>query len=90
MSRRGAGGPSRRRRASPTRTGSCRSLPSCRAGERQQSEPEDIRAGFALTSYFLRLHVFDARGVATPEERARFIALAAPSSATGEGSPAIL
>jgi DNA repair protein RecO (recombination protein O) len=41
-----------------------------------QPSPDDIRAGFALTSSFLRQHVFEPRGVAAPEERARFIALA--------------
>jgi DNA repair protein RecO (recombination protein O) len=41
--------------------------------------PEDIRAGFALTDFFLRQHVFEPRGVAPPEERARFVALAAAS-----------
>ena len=38
--------------------------------------PAEIRAGFALTDYFLRLRVFEPRGLALPEERARFVALA--------------
>jgi DNA repair protein RecO (recombination protein O) len=40
--------------------------------------PEDIQAGFTLTEHFLRLHVFEPRGLPVPEERARFVALAAP------------
>lgn len=38
--------------------------------------PQEIRAGFALTSWFLHHHVFEPRGAPAPEERARFIALA--------------
>jgi DNA repair protein RecO (recombination protein O) len=38
--------------------------------------PEDLRAGFALTDFFLRQHVFEPRGTAPPEERGRFVALA--------------
>jgi DNA repair protein RecO (recombination protein O) len=41
--------------------------------------PADIRAGFDLTEHFLRLHVFEPRGLALPEERARFVALAIPN-----------
>jgi DNA repair protein RecO (recombination protein O) len=37
---------------------------------------EDIRAGFALTDFFLHQSVFEPRGEAAPEERARFVALA--------------
>ena len=37
---------------------------------------EDIRDGFALTNYFLHQHVFEPRGAAAPEERARLVALA--------------
>jgi len=36
----------------------------------------DIRAGFALTEFFLRLRVFEPRGTGQPEERARFVAAA--------------
>jgi len=38
--------------------------------------PEEIKAGFALTGHFLRLRVFEPRGLDLPEERARFVALA--------------
>ena len=38
--------------------------------------PQDLEAGFALTDYFLRSHVFEPRGQKAPEERARFVALA--------------
>jgi DNA repair protein RecO (recombination protein O) len=36
---------------------------------------DDIKAGFDLTEHFLRLHVFEPRGLPAPEERARFVAL---------------
>jgi DNA repair protein RecO (recombination protein O) len=35
----------------------------------------DIEAGFALTEFFLGAHLFEARGLPIPEERARFVAL---------------
>jgi DNA repair protein RecO (recombination protein O) len=35
--------------------------------------PDDIRAGFALTGYFLERHVFEARGLQMPMERQRVI-----------------
>jgi DNA repair protein RecO (recombination protein O) len=38
--------------------------------------PDEIKAGFALTEFFLRLRVFEPRGLDLPEERARFVALA--------------
>jgi DNA repair protein RecO (recombination protein O) len=38
--------------------------------------PHEIKAGFVLTEYFLRLRVFEPRGLDLPEERARFVALA--------------
>jgi len=38
--------------------------------------PDEIKAGFALTEHFLRARVFEPRGLALPEERARFVALA--------------
>jgi DNA repair protein RecO (recombination protein O) len=41
--------------------------------------PDEIRAGFALTDYFLRERVFAPRGLDLPEERARFVALATRS-----------
>jgi DNA repair protein RecO (recombination protein O) len=37
---------------------------------------DEIRAGFALTEFFLRARVFEPRGLDLPEERARFVALA--------------
>jgi DNA repair protein RecO (recombination protein O) len=37
---------------------------------------DEIKAGFALTEHFLRLRVFEPRGLDLPEERARFVALA--------------
>ena len=39
-------------------------------------KPEDIRAGFALTGFFLHQNVFLERGQTQLEERARFVALA--------------
>jgi DNA repair protein RecO (recombination protein O) len=36
----------------------------------------EIRAGFALTEYFLRNRVFEPRGLGLPDARARFAALA--------------
>ena len=38
--------------------------------------PDETRAGFALTEYFLRERVLAPRGLDLPEERARFVALA--------------
>ena len=35
----------------------------------------DVREGFTLTGYFLAQHIWDPRGQAAPEERARFVAL---------------
>jgi DNA repair protein RecO (recombination protein O) len=35
---------------------------------------DDLAAGFALTGYFLTVHVLDPRGAALPSERERFIA----------------
>jgi DNA repair protein RecO (recombination protein O) len=37
--------------------------------------PDEVKAGFALTEFFLRVHLFEARGLPLPEERARFVAL---------------
>jgi len=36
---------------------------------------DDIKAGFALTGYFLNLHVFEPSGTPPPEERDRFVTL---------------
>jgi len=44
---------------------------------------DEIRAGFALTEFFLRTHLFEARGLPVPEERSRFVAL----STRNEASP---
>jgi DNA repair protein RecO (recombination protein O) len=38
--------------------------------------PDEIKAGFALTEYFLRRRVFEPRDLNLPDERARFVALA--------------
>lgn len=45
------------------------------SGEVELPEAEDIRAGFRLTGYFLARHVYEPRGLAPPDARARFIAL---------------
>lgn len=45
-------------------------------GARQPSAA-DIAAGFALTGFFLRRHVYEPRGLQEPPERARLIELAA-------------
>ena len=54
------------------------SLPSFLRGEAIMEPPsmDEIRAGFALTEYFLRLRIFEPRGLEIAEERARFVALA--------------
>ncbi len=53
------------------------SLPPFLHGEIDAAPPlEEVRAGFALTEHFLRAHLFEARGLPLPEERARFVALA--------------
>jgi DNA repair protein RecO (recombination protein O) len=39
-------------------------------------DPAEIRAGFALTDFFLREHLFGPRGEAAPRERDRMVALA--------------
>jgi DNA repair protein RecO (recombination protein O) len=43
--------------------------------------PDEIKAGFALTEHFLRLRVFEPRGLELPGERARFVAFATRSNA---------
>lgn len=59
-------------------------LPAFLADEAIPTAPgrEDLAAGFRLTEHFLRLHAFEPRGVALPEERARFgaLGLGAPES----------
>ncbi len=53
-------------------------LPGFLVGQGRTNRPAeaDVAAGFALTDFFLRQHVFEPRGIAPPEERARFVALA--------------
>jgi DNA repair protein RecO (recombination protein O) len=55
-------------------------LPGFLIGQSKLNKPkdEDVRMGFALTDFFLHQHVFEPRGQAAPEERARFVALASP------------
>jgi len=52
-------------------------LPGFLRREPAASDPsrENLKAGFALTDYFLNLHVFGPRGMPPAEERARFVAL---------------
>jgi DNA repair protein RecO (recombination protein O) len=45
------------------------------SGEAELPDADGIRAGFRLTGYFLARHVYEPRGLAPPDERARFIAL---------------
>ncbi len=53
-------------------------LPGFLVGQSRSNRPAeaDVAAGFALTDFFLRQHVFAPRGITPPEERARFVALA--------------
>ncbi|HEY8382464.1 MAG TPA: DNA repair protein RecO [Microvirga sp.] len=53
-------------------------LPGFLSGRSRANRPawEEVVAGFALTDYFLRQHVFEPRGEAPPDERRRFVALA--------------
>jgi DNA repair protein RecO (recombination protein O) len=53
-------------------------LPGFLIGQTKANQPreEDVRAGFALTDFFLHQNVFDPQGKRAPEERARFVALA--------------
>jgi DNA repair protein RecO (recombination protein O) len=53
-------------------------LPGFLIGQTRENRPreEDIRAGFALTDFFLHQNVFDPQGQRAPDERARFVALA--------------
>jgi DNA repair protein RecO (recombination protein O) len=54
------------------------SLPGFLRGDPVDEHPsaDEIRAGFALTDHFLRVHVFQPRGLTVPDERARFVAVA--------------
>lgn len=54
-------------------------LPGFLIGQTRSNRPgdEEIRAGFALTDFFLHQNVFEPQGRRAPEERARFVALAA-------------
>ena len=53
-------------------------LPGFLIGQTRANRPaeEDIRAGFALTDFFLHHNVFEPQGQKAPAERARFVALA--------------
>ena len=53
-------------------------LPGFLIGQSRSNRPgeEEIRAGFALTDFFLHQNVFEPHGRRAPEERARFVALA--------------
>jgi DNA repair protein RecO (recombination protein O) len=42
----------------------------------RRPSPADLAAGFALTGFFLRRHIFEPRGLSEPPERARLIELA--------------
>src|SRR5262249_12247248 len=42
-------------------------------GGRNEVAPADVRAGFALTGYFLQERVLDPRGAAMPEARRRLV-----------------
>lgn len=44
-----------------------------RPGSRLRADPDTADQAFALTGYFLTRHVYEARGVDRPEERAAFI-----------------
>lgn len=52
-------------------------LPGFLRGEPGLNVPsrDDLKAGFALTEFFLNLHAFGPRGLQSPEERARLVAL---------------
>jgi DNA repair protein RecO (recombination protein O) len=47
-------------------------------------DPAEIRAGFALTDYFLRRHLFGPAGGAAPGERERMVALATADTMPGQ------
>ncbi|WP_336486313.1 DNA repair protein RecO [Methylobacterium nigriterrae] len=46
-----------------------------RQGVGRVPDAEAVRQGFTLTGYFLSHHFWEPRGLAAPEERARFVAL---------------
>ncbi len=45
--------------------------------------PEDVEAGFALSSYFLEHHIYHPRGIRPPDERQGFIRAAKKAAQTG-------
>ena len=45
------------------------------AGLATEPEPQAVRQGFTLTGFFLTQRIWAPRGLASPEERARFVAL---------------
>jgi DNA repair protein RecO (recombination protein O) len=53
-------------------------LPGFLRGETRANRPspEEVAAGFGLTAYFLRTHLYEPRGEFLPDERGRFVALA--------------
>ena len=51
-------------------------LPSFLRGEPVAVSSSDLAAAFALTGYFLRVHVLEPRGLALPEAREAFLAAA--------------
>jgi DNA repair protein RecO (recombination protein O) len=51
-------------------------LPGFLRGEGSDPSRDELRASFALTGHFLDRRVFEPRGLAAPEARARFVALA--------------
>jgi DNA repair protein RecO (recombination protein O) len=55
-------------------------LPAFLSGDADHPSRDDLKASFALTAHFLDRHVFEPRGLAAPEARARFIALATGES----------
>jgi DNA repair protein RecO (recombination protein O) len=60
-------------------------LPAFLQGElAEEPSRDELKAGFALTEFFLRSHLFEPRGLALPEERARFVAL---STRNGSAAP---
>lgn len=50
----------------------------------RQPTPADLAAGFALTGFFLRRHVFEPRGLAEAPERARLVEIAARAALASE------
>lgn len=56
-------------------------LPHFLSGNGTAANAEDVRAGFALTEFFLRRRVYEPRGLALPEARAAFLASLARANA---------